>query len=114
MYGTIKTIACSLPEVTESPHFEKTSFRVRKKIFLTYDAKSNIATIKLSAIDQDIFCKMDKANVYPVNNKWGLQGWTCLELAGAQKELVEDAIKAAYCEVAPVSLSKLVTPDEAE
>jgi len=35
----LKEIALGLPETTEEPHFEKTSFWVRKKIFATYAEK---------------------------------------------------------------------------
>jgi predicted DNA-binding protein (MmcQ/YjbR family) len=42
---TLRKIALSLPETTEEPHFEKTSFRVKKKIFATYDALKNRACI---------------------------------------------------------------------
>lgn len=52
---TFRKLALSYPEVTEEPHFEKTSFRVKKKIFATYDALKKRACIKLSEIDQDIF-----------------------------------------------------------
>lgn len=33
----IRQFALSLPEVTEKPHFQRTSFRVRGKIFVTAD-----------------------------------------------------------------------------
>lgn len=36
---TLRKLALSFPEVTEEPHFEKTSFRVKKKIFATYDGR---------------------------------------------------------------------------
>ena len=36
-FGTLRNIALALPETTESPHFDKTSFRVKGKIFLTID-----------------------------------------------------------------------------
>lgn len=52
---TFRKLALSFPETTEEPHFEKTSFRVRKKIFATYDDESKRATIKLTEIDQDTF-----------------------------------------------------------
>lgn len=35
----VRIYALSLPEVTEKPHFHRTSFRVREKIFVTADAK---------------------------------------------------------------------------
>lgn len=102
--NTFRKFALSLPEVTEEPHFEKTSFRVKKKIFATYDAANNRACVKLSEIDQDVFCLADKSAVYPVPNKWGKQGWTLIELKKVKKELFEDALVTAYCEVAPKGL----------
>ena len=52
---TFRKLALSLPEVTEEPHFEKISFRIKKKIFATYDAKDNRACIKLSPNEQHVF-----------------------------------------------------------
>lgn len=80
-FRTFRAIALSLPEAEESPHFEKTSFRIRKKIFATYDAKKDRATLKLSEIDQDVFSAADRSVIYPVPNKWGRQGWTFVELS---------------------------------
>ncbi|MCC5929858.1 MAG: MmcQ/YjbR family DNA-binding protein [Cyclobacteriaceae bacterium] len=51
----LRQIALSLPDTTEDAHFDKTSFRVRKKIFTTYDKKNNRACLKLSEIDQYVF-----------------------------------------------------------
>jgi len=34
-YATVRTFALSLPEVTEQPHFEFGSFRIRGRIFVT-------------------------------------------------------------------------------
>ncbi len=70
----LRKIALSFPEVTEEPHFEKSSFRIKKKIFATYDDVKKRACIKLSAIDQDVFSSSDKTIFYPVDNKWGKQG----------------------------------------
>ena len=49
-----RKIALSFPEVTEEPHFEKISFRVKKKIFATYDDKNKRTCIKLSETDQNV------------------------------------------------------------
>lgn len=106
---TYREIALSFPEATEAPHFEKTSFRVKKKIFATYDDKNKRASVKLSEIDQDVFTKVDRAIIYPVDNKWGKQGWTIIEMKKVPKELFTEILIAAYCEVAPKKLSALVT-----
>ncbi|MBL7836090.1 MAG: MmcQ/YjbR family DNA-binding protein [Bacteroidetes bacterium] len=104
----LRQIALTFPEATEEPHFEKTSFRVKKKIFATFDAAHQMACIKLSDIEQDVFSKISKGAIYPVNNKWGKQGWTNIDLKLIQPEILRDALTSAYCEVAPKKLKDLV------
>ena len=73
--ATFHQLALSFPEATEQPHFEKTSFRVGKKIFATLDVKKNQACIKLSQLDQDVFWPLTKLLFFrcPINgaNKVG-------------------------------------------
>ncbi|MGH2666408.1 MmcQ/YjbR family DNA-binding protein [Flavobacterium sp.] len=108
---TFRKIALSFPETSEQPHFEKTSFRVGKKIFASFDSKDNLVCIKLSVIDQDVFSVSDKTIIFPVPNKWGKQGWTYIDLKRVHPNLFIDALKTAYCEVAPKKLSDLIQPD---
>lgn len=110
----LRTLALSFPEATEEPHFEKTSFRVKKKIFVTYDEKLYRCTIKLSEIDQDAFSIAAKQVIYPVPNKWGKQGWTIIEMNQINPELFKDAISTAYCEVAPPKLAQQLRPNKSE
>jgi predicted DNA-binding protein (MmcQ/YjbR family) len=109
---TLREIALAFPEATEEPHFEKTSFRIKKKIFATYDDVNKRACIKLSAIDQDVFSVIDKTIIFPVENKWGKQGWTFIEISKVKKELFIEALRTAYCEVAPKKLARLIRPNE--
>ncbi len=109
---TLRKLALSFPEVTEEPHFEKTSFRIKKKIFVTYDEPNHRACVKLSEIDQDVFSTADKSIIYPVDNKWGKQGWTFIEMDKVHKDLFTDAITTAYCEVAPKKLAALIRPND--
>lgn len=76
--NTFRRIALSFPDTNEQPHFEKTSFRVGKKIFATLDSKMDQACIILSEIDQHVFSTPDI--ILPVPNKWGKQGWTIINL----------------------------------
>ena len=99
-----RKLAMAFPEATEEPHFEKTSFRVNKKIIATYDEKLNRACVKLSEIEQDVFCAADKTIIFPVNNKWGKQGWTLIELKQVPSDVFEDILTAAYVSVAPTKL----------
>jgi predicted DNA-binding protein (MmcQ/YjbR family) len=102
---SFRQIALSFPETTEEPHFEKTAFKVAKKIFATMNTVETRATIKLSESDQDLFCLFDKNIMYPVSNKWGKQGWTHINLKTATEEICLEALTTAYCEVAPKKLS---------
>ena len=105
---TLRKLALSFPEVIEAPHFEKTSFRVNKKIFATYDNTKHHACIKLSEIDQDVFSSFDKSVIFPVDNKWGKLGWTIIDLNIVSDDVFTDALMTAYCEVAPKKLADLV------
>jgi predicted DNA-binding protein (MmcQ/YjbR family) len=111
---TFRKLALSFPEATEEPHFEKTSFRVKKKIFATYDDIKKRACIKLSEIDQDVFSSTDKSTIFPVDNKWGKQGWTLFEMNKVHKDIFADALTTAYCEVAPKKLAEQIRPSASE
>ena len=93
---TARAIALTFEGAVEQPHFEKPSFRIKKKIFMTLDEPKNIACIKLPEIEQDIFCTIDANMIYPVPNKWGKQGWTLINLKLIKKELFQEALTASY------------------
>jgi predicted DNA-binding protein (MmcQ/YjbR family) len=105
---TLRKTALSFPEATEEPHFEKISFRVRKKIFATYDDKNKRACIKLSESNQYVLTSFDKENIFPVDNKWGKQGWTLIDMNKVDKDLFIEALTTAYCDVAPKKLAEQI------
>jgi len=104
--GTFRQMALSFEETLEQPHFEKTSFRVNKKIFATLDIASGKVVVKLSEIEQSVFCGYDRSVMYPVNGGWGKQGWTVIDLKTVSTEILLDALTTSYCNVAPVRLSE--------
>lgn len=93
---TFRQMALALPDTVELPHFEKTSFRVNKKIFATLDEKNSRACLMLSEIDQSVFSAFDKSVIYPVPNKWGQKGATFVELGSVRKSVLQDALGKAY------------------
>ncbi len=95
-----RKLALSFPETVALPHFEKTSFRIKKKIWATLDEPNQRACLKLSLVDQSVFCAFDQSIIYPVNNKWGQQGWTLVELTKIKKNMLKDIATMAYNEVA--------------
>lgn len=71
---TVRQLALAFEEAIEEPHFEKTSYRIRKKIFATVDVVNRRLCIKLSLIDESAFSSYNKEVVYPIPNKWGKLG----------------------------------------
>jgi hypothetical protein len=109
--NAVRKLALTFPEAEEMPHFEKASFRIKKKIFATLDVPNNRCVVKLAPIDQSTFCSYGKNIIYPIKGTWGKQGWTIIELKKVPKKLLEDALITSYCEVAPQKLAKLLRPE---
>lgn len=103
---TARTLAMAFDEVIEAPHFELTSFRVGKKVYATMNEKEKRLTVRLSPIDQDVFCSFDKNVIHPVPNAWGKHGWTNVHLPLIRKEMLQDILTVAYCTVAPKKLAE--------
>lgn len=93
----LRDLALSFPGTEEKPHFERAGFKVTgKRMFASLDEKNNTANLKLLPDDQAVFCSFNSKAVYPVPNKWGLQGWTTFELKNIPEGLMLDALNAAY------------------
>ena len=98
--GAFRKIALSFSDTEELPHFHLISFRVNKKIFATYWEKENKAMLKLSLIEQSVFCSHNKTIFYPVPGAWGRRGATFVELKKVRKDMFNDALTMAYQDVA--------------
>lgn len=99
--ATARQLALSLPETEEKSHFETPDFRVKNKIFATIKADKQLMMVKLSAVDQSVFCSFDTAVIYPVPGGWGRQGATYIELKKVKKAMLLDALTMAWKQVAP-------------
>lgn len=82
----------SFPEVMQSPHFDKLSFRVGKKIWATWDASLERLCVPLEKSEQDVFSRVSKGKVYAVPNTWGEKGWTYVETQGIEPDLCKDLL----------------------
>ena len=67
----VKQLALSFPETDEHPHFHRTAFRVKKKIFATLLEKDHTLNLMLTPVDQSTFCAYDNTVIYPVPGGWG-------------------------------------------
>lgn len=102
----VRMMALGFEEAVELPHFERTSFRIRKKIFATMDEKAGIAVLMFTPVEQSLFMKFDEKAIYPVSGGWGAKGATVFELAKVKKKIFEDAVSVAYCLKAPKKLAE--------
>jgi predicted DNA-binding protein (MmcQ/YjbR family) len=93
---TFRQLALSFPNAEEQPHFHLASFRVKKKIFATLWEKENKAMLKLSLIDQSVFCSYDQSVFFPVPGGWGKKGATFVDLGKVRKDMLKDALTVAY------------------
>ena len=103
----LQKISLALPEATEEPHFDKTSFRVKGKIFATYNDKEKWATLRFTPEEQAMFCKIGDY-IFPVPNAWGRLGWTHIRIGKIKVEVLKELLKAAYIVVAPKKLAETV------
>ena len=96
--------ALELPEAEEKPHFHLTSFRLKNKIFATIHADKNYMMVKLSPLDQSVFCSYDKEVIFPVPGGWGKQGATFINLKKVRKSMFLDALTTSWKTVASPKL----------
>lgn len=95
-----KKPALSFAEIECAPHFDKTASVLRRKIWATLNKTKQLACFKLSLKEQSVFCAFDSAIIYPVKNKWGIQGWTWVELKKISLTMLKDIESTAYSEMA--------------
>jgi len=102
-----RKIALSLPETEERAHMDHPDFRVAGKIFATlgYPDKTR-GMVKLSPEDQHNFSKDYPEAFIPVKGTWGRRGATSVCLKTAKKDVLANAIHAAWRNLAPKRLLK--------
>jgi predicted DNA-binding protein (MmcQ/YjbR family) len=87
-------ILSSMPNAVELPHFDKPAYKINGKIFATFNIENKWVTLKLTPEQQVIYC--EDTSFYPVPNKWGVYGWTHVDLNRVKKSAFIEAIETAY------------------
>lgn len=94
--ATARKFALSLPGTEEYDHVGRPAFRANGRTFATLWLPEQRMMVKLSPIDQDVFCAFNPAIIYPVPNKGGLQGCTLFELKDMREDMLLDAITLGW------------------
>jgi hypothetical protein len=98
-----RKIAMSLPEVTEEPHFESTSFRIRGKIFATAPPDGEHLHIFVADDDREAALAVAPGGIEKL--WWGgkVRGLRVV-LRDARKTTVSKLLKQAWLRKAPKAL----------
>jgi hypothetical protein len=97
--STARNFAMALPETTEEPHFETSSFRVRKKIFATVPPGDRHLHVYVDPAERAALLEAAPETFEPIGRgKTPSPDWIRVNLARADarqvKELLEDAWRA--------------------
>ena len=103
--GQIRRYALSLAEVTEQPHFDYVSFRVRGKIFLTVPPDGKHLHVFVAEEQRELALAVHAACVEKL--WWGgkVVGLR-VDLAKAEGKAVKELIDQAWARKAPKSLAR--------
>jgi predicted DNA-binding protein (MmcQ/YjbR family) len=109
----VRRLALSLPEAHEAPHFDSTSFRVRKKIFATMDPSSSESSLvlKLDPEDQHNLAEGRPDVVAPIDGYWGRNGWTRVSVGDLDEGELAVFLRMAWANVAPKRLAQTLARD---
>lgn len=99
-----RKVALRFPESVEQSHMGHPDFRVRGKIFATLGADEDWGMVKLTPQQQTPLVAEQPAVFQPASGAWGRRGCTIIQLKGANKLIVRQALLSAWRNTAPKQL----------
>lgn len=96
----LRRLALALDGTTETPHFDRAAFRVAR-IFATLAADGRTANLKLTPDEQEFKTLLAPEAFRPVDNAWGRQGWTTIQLEQLSEEELLAALQMAWQHALP-------------
>ena len=97
-----RRLALSMPEAHEEPHFERTSFRVAKKIFATMTADGSEAMVPVKDPELVQTLLASHPEVFFSHGGWTARnGSLGVRLAKADAAMIEDLLTEAWKRIAP-------------
>lgn len=98
----VRRLALKLPETTEEPHFERTSFRVRGKIFATAAPDGSYMNVFVDDEQREIMVRVDPKAYETLT--WGKIAYLHVHLKNAKARDVETLLRSAWERKAPKRL----------
>jgi hypothetical protein len=97
-----RRLALALPEATEEPHFDLTSFRIRGKIFATAAPDGSYMNVFVDDQDREVMVSVDPKAYETL--KWGKKAYLHVHLGAAKARDVEMLLRQAWERRAPKKL----------
>jgi hypothetical protein len=88
-------MALALPGAEERSHLGIPDFRVRRKIFATLLADDR-AAVRISPDTQSVLRAAEPATFVPADGVWGLRGWTVVNLATADGDVLSELVVESW------------------
>lgn len=98
----VRRLALALPEATEAPHFDRTSFRVRGKIFATVASDGSSLNVFVDDEQRELMVAVDPKAYETL--KWGKIVYLHVHIAAAKARDVKTLLRAAWERKAPKKL----------
>src|SRR5262245_47839975 len=100
--AAFRKLALALPGAHEEPHFERTSFRVGKRIFATMTKDGREAMVPVRPIERCLELLASDPDVFIDHGGWTRRmGGLGLRLAQADETLVSELMCEAWERIAP-------------
>lgn len=96
----LRRIALSLDGTTESAHFDRTAFKV-KRIYATLASDKRTANLNFDPEEQELKCLVHPQAFTPIPNAWGKRGWTTADLSALTQEELRAALEMAWRHALP-------------
>jgi hypothetical protein len=91
----LRRIALSLAGTSETPHFDRAAFRVRR-IYATLAPDRLSANLMFTPDEQELKCLVAPDAYAPVPNAWGRRGATTVTLAAVTPAELRGALETAW------------------
>jgi hypothetical protein len=100
---TARRFALSLPETTEAPHFEKSSFRVKGKIFATVPTGGKTLHVRVAPHEVHALMSEDPAVFEEIRSAKNVvvENWVRVHLPAAERTQVFELLEDAWRSLAP-------------
>jgi hypothetical protein len=96
-----RTLALSLLDASEAPHFDRTAFKTPRKTFATLANSGADINLMFDSTTQEFYCEQEAHAFAPVAGGWGRMGATCCDLKVVDEATLLSALKAAHALAAP-------------